>query len=158
MAPQSFFQCLNLFSNVSTPPPSLPPKLPLLQAGLDQLAAAFSDYPVTGVPVREGLHLKSFVSMAGPNCIAIGMSTAAKDARRILETEGKFKYEYLEVPDDIGANCLYLNGTLIHVTKQDYPRSYEVFEKFPAPKKIALSASELNKVDGCFTCCSVLIK
>ena len=131
---------------------------PPLQAGLDQLAAAFSNYPVKGIPVKEGLHLKSFVSMAGPDCVAIGVSTAAKDARKIIETEGKFKYQFLEVPDDIGANCLYVNGTLIHVTKEDYPRSYEVFEKFPAPKKIALSASELNKVDGCFTCCSVLIK
>ena len=96
--------------------------------------------------------------MAGPDCIAIGMSVAAKNARKILEMEGKFKYQYLEVPDDVGANCLYVNGTLIHVTKEDYPRSYEVFEKFPARKKIALSNFELNKVDGCFTCCSVLIK
>ena len=96
--------------------------------------------------------------MASPDCIAIGMSSAAKEARKILETRGKFKYQYLELPDDIGANCLYVGGTLIHVTKEDYPRSFEVFEKFPAARKVALSASELNKADGCFTCCSVLIK
>ena len=98
------------------------------------------------------------MSMAGPDCIAISTSTAAKDARKILETKGKFKYQYLEVPDDTGANCLYVNGTLFHVTKEDFPRSFEVFESFPAEKKVPLSASELNKVDGCFTCCSVLIK
>ena len=97
------------------------------------------------------------MSMAAQDCIAIGVSSAAVDARKILETEGKFSYKYLEVPDDVGANCLLVNGTLIHVAKEDYPRSFEVFEKFSAEKKIALSASELNKVDGCFTCCSVLI-
>lgn len=127
------------------------------QSGLDQLASAFPDYPVIGVPVEEGLHLKSFVSMAGPDCIAIGMSLAAKDARKIIETQGKFKYQFIEVPDDIGANCLYVNGTLIHIAREDYPRSYRVFENIPTQKKISLSTSELNKVDGCFTCCSVLI-
>ena len=125
---------------------------------MDQLALTFPNYPVTGVPVQEGLHLKSFMSMAGPDCVAIGMSTAAKEARKILETRGQFRYQYLEVPDDTGANCLYVNGTIIHVSKEDYPRSFEVFQRFPAEKKISLSASELNKVDGCFTCCSVLIK
>lgn len=123
------------------------------------MAEAFPDYPVTGVSVSEGLHLKSFMSMAGPDCVAIGVSPSAKDAREVVETEGKFKYQYLEIPDDIGANCLYLNGTLVHVSDKDYPRSHEVFEKFRGvSSRIALSASELNKVDGCFTCCSVLIK
>ena len=46
----------------------------LHQAGLSQLAAAFPGYPVTGIPVSAGLHLKSFLSMAGPKLIAIGTS------------------------------------------------------------------------------------
>ena len=97
--------------------------------------------------------------MAGPDCIAVSTSSAAKDARKVLETQGKFKYQFVEVPDNTGANCLYVNGTLIHIAKEDYPRSFEVFEKFSAHhQKISLSASQLNKVDGCFTCCSVLIK
>jgi len=107
--------------------------------------------------VSESLHLKSFLSMAGPNLIAIGISAAAKDARKLIETAGKFKYSFLEVPNDTAANCLYINGTLIHSSKEAFPNSFEVFEKLPATRKIALSASELNKVNGCLTCCSVLI-
>ena len=127
------------------------------QGGLSQLAAAFPNYPVTGIPVSESLHLKSFLSMAGPNLIAIGLSAAARDARKLIETAGKFEYSFLEVPDDTAANCLYINGTLIHSSREAFPNSFEVFEKLPATRKIALSASELNKVNGCLTCCSVLI-
>ena len=112
---------------------------------------------MTGIPVTEGLHLKSFLSMAGPDTIAIGMSSAANEARKLIESKGSFKYSYLEVPDDIAANCLYINGMLIHASKEAFPNSSEVFKKLPVARKVALSTTELNKVDGCFTCCSVLI-
>ena len=112
---------------------------------------------MTGIPVTEGLHLKSFMSMVGPDTIAIGMSPAANEARKLIETKGSFKYSYFEVPDDIAANCLYINGALIHSSKEAFPNSSEVFKKLPAARKVALSATELNKVDGCFTCCSVLV-
>ena len=128
-----------------------------IQSGLSQLAAAFPSYPVTGVPVIEGLHLKSFLSMAGPDTIAIGKSPAATEARKLIETKGNFRYSYLEVPDDIAANCLYINGTLVHVSKEAFPNSSEVFKELPSARKVALSTTELNKVDGCLTCCSVLI-
>lgn len=125
---------------------------------MQQLTAAFSSYPVTSVPVQEGLHLKSFLSMAGPDLITIGSSPAAKEARNIIEEKGHFKYKFFEVPDNIGANCLYLNKHLIHCSQQAYPRTAAKLEELETDaKKIALSATEVNKVDGCFTCCSVLI-
>ena len=128
------------------------------KAGINQLAAAFP-YPVTSVPIQRGLHLKSFLSMAGKDLIAIGNTTAASDVRMVIEETGHFKYDYLEVPDNTGANCLYLNDTLVHASREAYPDSCAVFEKLETnAKKIALSATEMNKVDGCFTCCSVLIK
>ena len=134
--------------------------LSTFQEGLQQLAAAFPSIPVTGIPVSAGLHLKSFMSMATPEHIAIGSSPAAQEARKLIESMGKFKYGFLQVPDDTGANCLYINGTIVHASKEVFPGSCEVFEKFESPSvsgKVALSASEMNKVDGCFTCCSVLI-
>lgn len=97
--------------------------------------------------------------MAGKDLIAIGTSTAANEARKVMEERGHFKYRFLEVPDDIGANCLYFNNTLVHVSREAYPKSCAVFEKLETEAtKIALSATEMNIVDGCFTCCSVLIK
>lgn len=129
----------------------------LFQTGLSQLAGVFPSYPVTGIPVKEGLHLKSFLSMAGPNLIAIGSSTASQEARKQIEELGKFKYNFLQCPDDLAANCVYANGTLIHVSKEAFPNSVSVFEQLPG-KRIALTATELNKVDGALTCCSVLIQ
>ena len=109
------------------------------------------------MPVMEGLHLKSFCSMAGPDLICIGSSKAACAGREVMEREGHHKYTYLVVPDDIGANCLYINGTVVHVGNGDtFPMSAAVFEQLPC-KRIALSTSELNLVDGALTCCSVLI-
>lgn len=86
-----------------------------------------------------------------------GKSAAAQAARQLIESKGKSQYSFLECPDNIAANCLYVNGTLIHASEEAFPNSYPVFEQLSGPK-VALSASELNKVDGCFTCCSVLIK
>lgn len=129
-----------------------------MQSGLAQLAAAFPAYPVTSVQVKENLHLKSFLSMAGPDLIAITVSEDGQVARRVIEEKGQFKYNFYEIPDDAGANCLYLNGTIVHASQDWFPGSYERFKQLDTPaKKVTLSGSELNKVDGCFSCSSVLI-
>ncbi len=130
------------------------------QEGLKQLAASFPSYPVTGVKVTGGLHLKSVMSMVAPDNIAIGTSPAAVDAKEAIKRDGHFKYSFLSVPDNFGANCLFVNGIIIHVSKDAYPKSCEVFDKFSCPgvsEKIAVNMSELNKVDGCLTCSCVLI-
>lgn len=128
-----------------------------VQAGLSQLQNAFPAYHVTPIRVQEGLHLKSFLSMAGPDLMAIGTSKAAQAAKQDIETKGKFLYNFISCHDNTAANCLYVNGTLIHVSPEDFPKSSSAFQQLSG-SKIALSASQLNKVDGCFTCCSVLIK
>lgn len=43
------------------------------------------DYVVSTVPVMEGLHLKSFCSMAGPGLIAVGASEHAQKALKVRE-------------------------------------------------------------------------
>lgn len=44
---------------------------------------ALKDYAVSTVPVQEGLHLKSFCSMAGPGLIVIGSSENAQKALKV---------------------------------------------------------------------------
>lgn len=46
---------------------------------------SLQDYAVSTVPVLEGLHLKSFCSMAGPGLIAIGASEPAQKALKVRE-------------------------------------------------------------------------
>lgn len=131
----------------------------ILQRGLSQLAAAFPAYHITGISIEQGLHLKSLMTMAGPGLVAVGTSSSADKAKKLVKERGHFEYKYFELPDDTGANCLYLNGTLVHTSQDWFPESCQRFEQLDTPaRKVALTMSELNKVDGCFTCSCVLIK
>ncbi|XP_072552352.1 N(G),N(G)-dimethylarginine dimethylaminohydrolase 1 [Salminus brasiliensis] len=130
--------------------------------GAEILADAFKDYAVSTVPVLDGLHLKSFCSMAGPGLIAIGSSDAAQKALKTMQQMSDHKYDKLTVPDDIAANCIYMNlpgkgHVLLHCTPEEYPESAKVFEKLKDHMLIPVSNAEKMKVDGALTCCSVLI-
>jgi dimethylargininase len=97
--------------------------------------------------------------MAGPNLIAITTSHDGQVAKQFIQEKGHSKYQFYDLPDDPGANCLYLNNTIVHASSDWLPATCKKFEELhTSAKKIALSGSELNKVDGCFSCSSVLIK
>ncbi|XP_031561025.1 N(G),N(G)-dimethylarginine dimethylaminohydrolase 1-like [Actinia tenebrosa] len=124
--------------------------------GVAELAKAFPEYPVNSIKVVEHLHLKSMMTMGGPDVIFVGASKVASDAWNELESKAKFKYQKLVLPEDHAANCLYLNGTLVHLAPHEIPESISVYRKLPGPK-IELENSELHKVDGCLTCNSILL-
>ncbi|KAJ1063744.1 hypothetical protein K5549_005511 [Capra hircus] len=80
----------------------------------------------------------------------------------IMQQMSDHRYDKLTVPDDTAANCLYLNipskgHVLLHRTPEEYPESAKVYEKLKDHMLIPVSNSELEKVDGLLTCCSVLI-
>lgn len=126
------------------------------QAGINCLAETFPSYPVTAVPVTEHLHLKSMMTMAGDDIVVVGESEEAKNAWSEVEKKARFRYEKLSVPEDTAANCVFVNGTLLHLPAHEIPNSIEVFNQIKGPK-IELENSELHKVDGCLTCLSILI-
>ncbi|XP_017276006.2 N(G),N(G)-dimethylarginine dimethylaminohydrolase 1 isoform X2 [Kryptolebias marmoratus] len=132
------------------------------QRGAEILADAFKDYAVSTVPVFEGLHLKSFCSMGGPGLIIIGSSEPAQKALKIMQQMSDHRYDKLTVPDDLAANCVYMNlpnkgHVLVHCTVEEFPESVKVFEKLKDHMLIPVSNLEKVKVDGALTCCSVLI-
>ncbi|XP_072770794.1 N(G),N(G)-dimethylarginine dimethylaminohydrolase 1 isoform X2 [Nerophis lumbriciformis] len=132
------------------------------QRGAEILADAFKDYAVSTVPVVEGLHLKSFCSMGGPGLIVIGSSEPAQKALKIMQQMSDHRYDKLTVPDDLAANCIYMNlpnkgHVLLHCTPEEFPESAKVFEKLKDHMLIPLSNMEKVKVDGALTCCSVLL-
>uniref|UniRef100_A0A8C1ZFX5 Dimethylarginine dimethylaminohydrolase 1 n=1 Tax=Cyprinus carpio TaxID=7962 RepID=A0A8C1ZFX5_CYPCA len=120
------------------------------------------DYAVSTVPVQDRLHLKSFCSMAGPGLIAIGASEAAQKALKIMQQMSDHNYDKLTLPDDLAANCVYMNlpskgDVLLHCTPEEFPESAKVFEKLKDHMLIPVSNQEKVKVDGALTCCSVLV-
>ncbi|XP_077867082.1 N(G),N(G)-dimethylarginine dimethylaminohydrolase 1-like [Saccoglossus kowalevskii] len=128
------------------------------QAGALAVAKAFPDYRVSSVNITDHLHLKGLVSVAGPDVLAVGTSAAAKKTLKEMELKGEYDYETLTLPEDYASNCLYLNGSLLHVCKEEFPESFQVFEeKMGNERRIALARSELRKAGGGFTSCALLI-
>lgn len=91
------------------------------EGGARAVASAFPEYPVTPIRVPSGgggggrcLHLKSAMSMAGPDILAVGSSPEAQDMLHRIEREATYRYNLITVPDDEAANCLYINGLLLY--------------------------------------------
>ena len=117
----------------------------------------FNKWKVTGITIgEEVLHLKSMSSMCGLDTIAIGDSKAGRQAWREIEAKAQFKYKRVVFPDNNGANCLYINGTIFHPCESDYPESYKVWQTLDC-HKVSLSNSEMAKADGSLTCSSIRI-
>ena len=124
---------------------------------MECLARAFPNWPVTAVTVKDPvLHLKSMCSMAGVDLLAISETRSGNTGWKDIEMNSLFKYQRVGFPDDNGANCLFINGVILHPPKEEYPESYKVWERLDVPK-IALPNSELAKADGSLTCNSVRI-
>ena len=131
----------------------------ILQEGIEEFARFFSDWPVTGITIKEGsgvLHLKSMSSLCGIDTIAIGDSEAGQLAWKEIESKAKFAYKRILFPDNNAANCLFVNGTILHPSKEDYPNSHKIWESFDC-ETIPITNSELIKADGSLSCCSILI-
>jgi len=124
------------------------------EAGAKAVAAAFPEYPVTPIKLSTGLHLKSSLSMAGPDIICVGASKGAQEVLRRIEREATYKYHTLTVPDDDAANCVYVNGTLIH--RADFPESLKIFEKEITTARRPVDFSHLGKAQAHLTCASIL--
>ena len=123
-------------------------------AGFDCLAAAFPAYPAHAVNIdNETLHLKSMMSMVDDDVILCGKSEDAAKAIQIVFAKARHVYSVMRTPEDSGANVLLLNGTVL--CREDLPDSLKVLDKLNL-NRVELNASELSKVDGCLTCCSVL--
>ncbi|XP_034066032.1 N(G),N(G)-dimethylarginine dimethylaminohydrolase 1 isoform X2 [Gymnodraco acuticeps] len=84
------------------------------------------------------------------------------DCFKIMQQMSDHRYDKLTLPDDLAANCLYMNlpnkgHVLLHPTAEEFPESVTVFEKLKDHMLIPVSNMEKAKLDGALTCCSVLI-
>ncbi len=75
--------------------------------------------------------------------------------QHLFHTNRKIDYHFVLVPDQDAANCVYINQTIIRRASKEFPESGKVFEKVHI-KQIEIHASELAKVDGAITCCSLI--
>ena len=131
------------------------------EVGASELSIAFPEYRFLTIDIKASsestLHLKSACSMCGPNHVLVG-----GELGKIIGRELEFSrhcssscYKISHVPDTEAANCVYVNGVLIRRSDDEFPNSKPVFDKIGG-KQIQVTASELAKVDGALTCCSLL--
>lgn len=122
--------------------------------GVETLRKAFSGYPVHAVEVEnQTLHLKSMMTMVCEDVIACGTSEDACKALKIVQEKATRIYSTLRTPEDAGANVVVVNGSIL--CRSDLPKSLKVVSKLSI-NRIEINGSELSKVDGCPTCCSLL--
>lgn len=95
--------------------------------------------------------------MCAIDTIAIGDTAAGRRAWKEIELNARYKYKRLAFPDDNGANCVFVNGVVLHPSKEDYPESFRVWQTLEC-EKIPLPNSEGAKADGSLTCGSILIR
>eukprot|EP00118_Oscarella_pearsei_P020465 m.221807 g.221807 ORF g.221807 m.221807 type:complete len:272 (+) comp39965_c0_seq16:1215-2030(+) len=126
------------------------------QKGADFLAAAFPEYCVHTAVVRDALHLKSLVSMAGPELMTIADCPAGQHLWQQMSKTATKQYQVVWIPDQAAANCVYVNGTLIYRSSEEFPDSVKILQGL-ASHGIEVNNEELAKADGALTCGSLLI-
>lgn len=127
---------------------------------MEEFAEVFSKWPVTVITVKQGptvFHLTSMSSMCAIDTIAISDTEAGRQAWKEITQKAHYKYKRLAFPDDNGANCLFINGVVLHPSKEEYPESYKLWQTLEC-EKIQLPNSEFTKADASLTCRSLLIR
>jgi len=134
------------------------------QAGVDAIAEAFPGFPVTGIPVSGPLHLKTLVTMCGPNTFCASSQSGDSTAMlKRIQQLAKFEYKSLIVSDDMASNVIYMNGALLHKSWTESKESAEIFCSYCSrtvpgegpTRSIDLDLSEIEKAVGSLTCMSL---
>ncbi|XP_025408306.1 N(G),N(G)-dimethylarginine dimethylaminohydrolase 1 [Sipha flava] len=130
------------------------------ESGACAVASAFPEYPCTPIKVTENKHLKSIVSMAGPDLMCIGSSDSSRSVLKRLEREATYSYQILTLPEDEAANVMYINGTLLHRSAREIPLSFNVLsEKITDLTLQSVDISELLKCEGAnLNSCCLLVR
>merc|ERR1712071_62405 len=135
--------------------------------GIDVMKKVFKNYDIHAIQVAGQLHLKSCLSLIAPGVIAHGSTDDAKVMITEIKSKMVGKYEFVEVEEDHASNAVFLrdgDGGLVclHAPKVQYPASkcygvlVDVLDGLGV-RRIEVNSEELGKVDGCLSCCSVLI-
>ncbi|XP_056637056.1 N(G),N(G)-dimethylarginine dimethylaminohydrolase 1 [Diorhabda sublineata] len=124
------------------------------EAGARAVASAFPEYPCTPIKVPESKHLKSFITMGGPDLLCVGSGKEAQEVLKRMEREATFSYGIIILPEDEAANVLYINNTLVHRSVEEIPLSVKVFsEKIDYPRRPIKISQLASKSNGLTSSC-----
>lgn len=111
---------------------------------------------VVGIPVIEGLHLKSVITLFDEDTLIVADSLAGREVMKHIQSSTP-SYLFVLVPDTIASNVLRIGNSLI--IQDGFPKSEMILKELCDKKKVTLiklNMSELIKADGALTCGSLL--
>jgi len=127
-------------------------------AGALQVAKTFPEYGTHVVHVPdEVVHLKDCITMAGVDVMVVSKTPHAMSIFNQIKALGIKGYKNLSVDEDEGANVLYCNGMLVHLSSEQIPKGFAVFENKIDYPRVAISLEEPLKRGGNLGSCVLLI-
>jgi len=116
--------------------------------GAVAVASTWPEYPCTPIKVDGPFTLKHYLTMAGPDVISVGSSPEAQTILRRVEREATHRYQTLTLPEDGPSNCLMLNGTLVHRSREEAPKSDAVFSAKVDYDRLPVAISEFQRTES----------
>ncbi|XP_067940927.1 N(G),N(G)-dimethylarginine dimethylaminohydrolase 1-like isoform X1 [Watersipora subatra] len=125
--------------------------------GAQCVAEAFPEYAVSIVTLpKEVRHLQQVMTMAGPDIILVPRGNVGQSCLREVIARSTFTYRVTRVEEREAANCLYVNGVILHLDHSSIPDSYPVLEsKFD--NRLAIEYSELLKGGSFLSAGAILV-
>jgi dimethylargininase len=128
------------------------------ECALSQLKEIFKDKTeVIGIPVIEGLHLKSVISFFDPKTLIVAATPAGMEIQSNIELSTNCDYMFISVPESIASNVLRIGSSLI--VQEGFSASETILQDLCNRKFVTLikiNMSEVIKADGALTCGSLL--
>jgi dimethylargininase len=125
---------------------------------LNQLKEIFQGKTeVIGIPVSEGLHLKSVISFFDAKTLIVAATSAGMKIQNTIEFSTNGHYTFVFVPESIASNVLRIGSSLI--VQEGFSVSEAILQNLCDQKfvnLIKINMSELIKADGALTCGSLL--
>jgi len=125
---------------------------------LNQLKEIFQGKTeVIGIPVTEGLHLKSVISFFDSKTFIVAATPAGMKIQSNIELLTNGDYLFVSVPESIASNVLRIGSSLI--VQDGFSASETILQDLCNRKLVTLikiNMSELIKADGALTCGSLL--
>ncbi|HSX04615.1 MAG TPA: arginine deiminase family protein [Rhabdochlamydiaceae bacterium] len=128
------------------------------ESALNQLKEIFQGKTeVIGIPVTQGLHLKSVISFFDSKTLVVAATDAGKKIQNNIELATNGDYTFVSVPESVASNVLRIGSSLI--VQEGFDVSEAILQELCDKKSINLikiNMSELIKADGALTCGSLL--
>lgn len=126
--------------------------------GAQAVGKAFPEYPTTIVKVYPpAVHLKDYISMAGPEVMTVGKGGGAQKTFQEIRNSGAVGYKYITVDEDDAANVIYANNVLIHLSNEQIPKGAAVYTNKIDYPRVAIHMLEPLKRGGRLSNCVLLV-